>query len=75
MKFTLDNKVYDVLKWIVLIALPACSALYAALSQVWGWGYTEQVTITIGAVELFLGSLIGISSANYGKGREDGASV
>lgn len=67
MNLILDNKVYDVLKWIVLIALPAISALYAALSQVWGWGYIEQVTITIGAIELFLGSLIGISSSNYKK--------
>lgn len=67
MKLQLNNKVYDVLKWIVLIVLPACTALYSALASVWGWGYVEQVTTTISAVSLFLGALIGVSTANYKK--------
>ena len=71
MKFELNNKVYDVLKWLVLIVLPACSGLYAALAGVWGWGYTEQVTTTISAVALFIGALIGVSSASYKHSKED----
>ena len=67
MRFELNDKVYDVLKWLVLIVLPACSGLYAALAGVWGWGYVEQVTTTISAVALFIGALIGVSSANYKK--------
>lgn len=67
MKFELNDKVYDVLKWLVLIVLPACTALYSALASVWGWGYVEQVTTTISAVSLFLGALIGVSTANYKK--------
>ena len=67
MRFELNDKVYDVLKWLVLIVLPACSSLYAALAGVWGWGYVEQVTTTISAVALFIGALIGVSSANYKK--------
>lgn len=67
MKFELNNKVYDVLKWLVLIVLPACTALYSALASVWGWGYVEQVATTISAVSLFLGTLIGVSTANYKK--------
>lgn len=67
MKLQLNNKVYDVLKWLVLIVLPACSGLYAALAGVWGWGYVEQVTTTISAVALFIGALIGISTASYRK--------
>ena len=67
MKFELNNKVYDVMKWLVLIVLPACTAFYSALAGVWGWGYIEQVTTTISAVSLFLGSLIGISTAQYKK--------
>ena len=65
MTFTMSNKVYDVLKWLVLIVLPACSGLYAALAGVWGWGYVEQVTTTLSAVSLFIGALIGVSTANY----------
>lgn len=64
MKF--DNKVYDVLKWLCLIALPAASVFYAALDGAFGWGYTETVTTVIAAVGAFLGSLIGISAKSYG---------
>ena len=71
MKFELNNKVYDVLKWLVLIVLPACSGLYAALAGVWGWGYVEQVTTTISAVALFIGALSGVSNASY-KARMEG---
>ena len=71
MKFEMSNKVYDVLKWLVLIVLPACSGLYAALAGVWCWGYVEQVTTTISAVALFIGALIGVSSANYKKEHGD----
>lgn len=67
MKFELSDKVYDVLKWVVIIVLPACSGLYAALSGVWGWGYVEQVTTTLSAVALFLGTLIGVSTSSYNK--------
>ena len=38
----LNNKVYDVMKWIVMIVLPALSAFYVALAPVWGWPYAEQ---------------------------------
>ena len=63
MKF--DNKVYDVLKWLCLIALPAVSVFYAALDGAFGWGYTETVTTVLAAVGAFLGSLIGISAKSY----------
>ena len=65
MKLQLNNKVYDVLKWACLIALPAMSVLYSVLSGVWGWGYAEEVATTINAVVAFLGTMIGISTASY----------
>lgn len=65
MKLQLNNKVYDVLKWVCLIALPALSVLYSALSGVWGWPYAEEVATTINAVVAFLGAMIGISTASY----------
>ena len=61
MKFEMSDKVYDILKWVVMIVLPAWSALYASLARVWGWGNVEQITVTLSAIQLFLGSLIGIS--------------
>ena len=64
----ISNKVYDILKWLVMIVLPALSAFYVALAPVWGWPYAEQVAMTISAVTALLGALLGISTASYNKG-------
>ena len=67
----MSNKVYDVLKWIAQIALPAAGALYFALAKIWGFPYATEVVGTISAVDAFLGALLGISTANYNKTLED----
>lgn len=64
----MSNKVYDVLKWIALIALPALGTLYFALAGIWGFPYGEQVVGTITAVDTFLGALLGISNVMYKEG-------
>ena len=61
----IPNKVYDVLKWICIIVLPATSTLYWSLSTIWNWPYAEQITGTIAAVGTFLGVIIGISTRTY----------
>lgn len=63
----MSNKVYDVLKYITQIGLPALGTLYFALSNIWGFPYAEQVVGTISAIVTFLGVLLGISSAKYKK--------
>ena len=67
----LSNKVYDVLKWITMIVLPAISALYFGLAQIWGFPYAEQIVGTIAVLCTFLGAILGISSAQYKKENED----
>lgn len=62
-----NNKVYDVLKWIAQILLPALGTLYFALARIWGFPYAEEIVGTITAVDAFLGVLLGISSAQYEK--------
>ena len=52
---------------MVLIVLPALATLYAALSTVWGWPYSEEVVTTITAVDTFLGAVLCISTAAYHK--------
>lgn len=61
----LSNKVYDVLKWIAQIFLPAAGTLYFALAKVWGLPYAAEVVGTIAAVDAFLGAVLGLSSASY----------
>lgn len=65
MKF--DSKVYDILKWVALVVLPAIATLYTALAGVWGLPYAEEIPATITAVDLFIGALLGVSSARYYK--------
>ena len=63
----MSNKVYDVLKFIAQILLPALGTLYFALAKIWGFPYAAEIVGTISAVDAFLGALLGISSANYNK--------
>ena len=63
----MSNKVYDILKYIAQIVLPAAGTLYFALAGIWGFPYGEQIVGTITAVDTFLGVVLGISNANYKK--------
>lgn len=63
----LPDNVYNTLKWITLILLPALATLYFALSGIWGLPYGEQIVGTLAAIETFLGALLGISTIQYNK--------
>lgn len=63
----MSNKVYDILKWIAQIVLPALGVLYFALAGIWGFPFGEEIVGTITAVDTFLGVVLGISTANYNK--------
>lgn len=67
----LNNKVYNVLKWVVMIAIPACATLYFALATIWGFPYGDEVVATMTATATFIGALIGISTKNYNQSGED----
>lgn len=64
---TLNNKTYDVMKWIAQLFLPALGTLYAALAGIWGFPYGEEIVGTILAVDTFLGVILKISTDNYNK--------
>lgn len=64
----MSNKVYDILKFIAQVVLPALGTLYFALAGIWNWPLGEQVVGTITAIDTFLGVLLGISTSKYNKG-------
>ena len=66
----MSNKVYDVLKFIAQILLPALATLYFALAKIWGFPYAAEIVGTISAVDAFLGALLGISTMQYNKEAE-----
>lgn len=63
----MSNKVYDILKYIAQVVLPALGTLYFALASIWGLPYGEQIVGTITAVDTFLGALLMISNEQYKK--------
>lgn len=69
MKMT--NKIYDVLKYIALIVLPAIGTLYFAVAGIWGSPYGEQVVGTITAIDTCLGALLGLSAYKYNKNESE----
>lgn len=63
----MNSKVYDVLKWVGRVVLPAIATLWVAISKTWGIPLTTEISTTIMAVDLFLNTLLGIASENYAK--------
>jgi len=66
----MSNKLYDILKFIAQILLPAIGTLYFALAKIWGFPYPAEIVGTISAVDAFLGALLGISTMQYNKEKE-----
>ena len=67
----LSNGVYDVFKWLGLVFFPALAVLISVVLPVWGVdaGLIKALVVTINAVGVFIGALIGVSQATIA--RED----
>lgn len=63
----ISNQLYDILKYIALIALPAIQVFWLTIGKIWDLQYTVEIGATIGAVALLLGTLLGVSSYNHNK--------
>lgn len=67
----LPDKLYDVLKWVALIALPALGVFYFTLAKIWGLPYGAEITATLDALALLIGTLIGVSHMTIKKEEQD----
>lgn len=67
----MPNHVYDKLKFVAQILLPALGTLYLTVAGIWSVPAADQVVSTIVAVDTFLGVLLGITTAQYNKGVDD----
>ena len=67
----MSNKVYDVLKWMAMLFLPALATLVRVVFSIWQIPYGEQISTTIMAIDAFLGACLGISSIQYKGGEEE----
>lgn len=67
----MSNKVYDILKWVALVALDAVGYFYQELANVWSLPFGNEVLKTCVALSILLGTLIGVSSAKHNKNNEE----
>lgn len=68
-KSILPDAVYDILKWVAIIALPAFGVFYERIGMIWGFPYTEQICGTIDALSVLLGALLCVSAIQYAAGK------
>lgn len=70
--YLLPDGVYQALKWVGLICLPALATFYGVCAPLWGWPEPAAVVATINALGVLLGALVGYSAATATPGRGDG---
>lgn len=64
----LSNKLYDTLKFLCTVLIPALGTFIFAISKIWQWPpYAENIVGTLSAISVFIGAVIGISSMQYNK--------
>ncbi len=68
---TLKNKTYDIIKWLVLVVLPALSAFVGTIGVAYSWEQTELLVISLNAFAVFLGTATGVSAHKYKQQEED----
>lgn len=64
----LPTKVYEFLRWLIWIVLPAIGVLISTLDGAWGWGLPiDAILTTLSGIELFLGGVLGIAKVSNDK--------
>lgn len=68
--FKISDRLYDILKWVTLVCIPAFTTAYVGLAAIWGWPYADEVAKTSAVVCVLLGSLLGISTIAYNQEKQ-----
>lgn len=63
----LPDKVYNVVKWVLLTVVPALNVLITSLCALYGWTWGAIVVGTIDAFAVFFGVVLGVGSYRYAK--------
>ena len=66
----MSNKIFDILKWVAILFLPALATLVSVVFKIWNIPYGPEIAATITAVATFLGAILGISHIQYKKGEK-----
>lgn len=64
----LPEKIYKIVKWVLIIVVPAFITLFTLLAKAWQWDIpVEAIVTTISGIATFFGVIVGISHVNYYK--------
>lgn len=63
----LSDRLYTILKWLVLVVIPSITTFYVVVDRLFSWGYAEIVATISAALCTCIGSIVGISTAQYYK--------
>ncbi len=66
----MSSKVFDIIRFIGEIILPALGALYFGVAKIWGLPYGQEVVGTIACVTTFVGAVVGVSRKKYNDQKE-----
>lgn len=67
----LPGKIYDVLKWLDIVCIPALTVAYVGLAAIWGWPFATEIAKTSAVICTLLGTLLGVSTIQYNKGEQN----
>lgn len=63
----MNDKLYDKLKWMALVALPALITFYGVVGSTCNIPYTQETLTIAVAFDTMLGTMLGISNSVYKK--------
>ena len=66
----MSNKVYDILKWVAIVFLPALTTFVGVVLTSLDIGNSEVVLTIMTGFATFLGAILGVSNINYKKQSE-----
>ena len=66
----LNDNLFDVLKWVAIVCLPAIATFTVVICRIWGLPYGDEVAQTVTAIATLLGALLGISTIQYHKDKQ-----
>ena len=66
----LSNKQFDIIKWVAIYLVPATATFILTVGKIWNLPYYDNIAATVTAFGVFLGAIIGVSTASYNKNVE-----
>lgn len=66
----MSNKVYNILKYVALIVLPALATLLLGLGELWNISMMPKIAGTVTLIATFLGTILQVSTAKYWADKE-----